>query len=137
MRYLVVDTRSQVPLYEQILGQIRGRVRTGELAPGTPLPSVRQLAADLGVNPNTVAKAYMLLEREGIIQTVRRRGAFVAGTAPARAHDWMDRRFSESVEKVLEEAERLGLDRKQLLTAVKHILQGKKSKRNPTGGGSR
>ncbi|MFH1144214.1 MAG: GntR family transcriptional regulator [Candidatus Eisenbacteria bacterium] len=137
MRYLVVDTRSQVPLYEQILDQIRSRVRTGELVPRTPLPSVRQLAADLAVNPNTVAKAYMLLEREGIIQTVARRGVFVAGAAPARAHDWEDRRFAESLEKVLEDAKRLGLDRRQLLAAVNRRLRSKTSKRKPTGGRSR
>ena len=75
---LTVDASSETPIYVQIMDQIRARVRDGALLAGTPLPSVRQLAGDLEVNPNTVAKAYALLEHEGVLLTRSRRGVFVA-----------------------------------------------------------
>ena len=132
MPCVVIDMRSPLPLYEQILDQIRARVRAGDLTPGAPLPSVQQLASDLAINPNTVAKAYLLLEREGIIQTVSRRGVFVAGNAPAQAGDWVERRLARSLEHVIEEARRLGLDQRQILAAFTRKLEGK-----PPRGGSR
>jgi GntR family transcriptional regulator len=66
-----------VPVFAQIVSQIREAVRRGELKPGTPLPAIRQLALDLVINPNTVAKAYRLLERDNVIETRGRHGSFV------------------------------------------------------------
>jgi len=65
-----------VPIYAQIVDQIRRQVATGQLQPGEQLPTVRQLAVDLTVNPNTVARAYTELEREGVIVTQQGRGTF-------------------------------------------------------------
>ena len=64
-------------VYEQIVVQIEQGVKTGRLSPGTPLPSIRQLAVDLDINPNTVAKAYQILETHRVIRTAGRRGTFV------------------------------------------------------------
>ena len=64
-----IDERSPEPVFSQLITQIREAVRSGELKPDTPLPTIRQLAADLQVNPNTVAKAYRLLERDAVIET--------------------------------------------------------------------
>jgi DNA-binding transcriptional regulator YhcF (GntR family) len=75
---LVVDPRSAVPPFEQLRVQILDLVGTGELAPETRLPTVRKLASDLGVAPNTVARTYRELERAGIIETRGRHGTFVA-----------------------------------------------------------
>lgn len=79
---VVIDRSSDEPVYEQIARQIRECVTSGELPPGTPLPTVRILASDLGVNLNTVARAYWLLEEEGFVRIRDRSGAEVL--APAR-----------------------------------------------------
>ena len=83
---LTLDPSSPTPPYEQIRMQIAALVRDGELVPGTRLPTVRRLAGDLGLAPNTVARSYRELERDGIIQTRGRQGSFIAlqGTANQR-----------------------------------------------------
>lgn len=75
---LTVDPRSAVPPFEQVRVQLLALVSSGELAPGTRLPTVRRLAEDLGIAPNTVARTYRELETDGIIQTRGRHGSFVA-----------------------------------------------------------
>ena len=125
MLYVEVDVHSAVPVYEQIMDQIRGAVRSGQLTPGTPLPSVRQLAADLELNPNTVAKAYGLLERDGVVKTARRRGTVVAGTAAAKARKAVHLRLQEAVDHVLEHTASLGIDADELLDALRSRLRQK------------
>jgi GntR family transcriptional regulator len=73
---LTIDERLPEPVFSQIITQIREAVRRGRLKPGAPMPAIRQLAIDLQINPNTVAKAYRLLERDSVIETGRR-GSFV------------------------------------------------------------
>jgi GntR family transcriptional regulator len=73
-----IDLTSSVPIYMQIVEQIRHLVATGRLQPGEKLLTIRQLAVDLRVDPNTVAHAYNLLHNEGVISTQRGRGTFVA-----------------------------------------------------------
>ena len=80
---LLVDRSGDVPVYEQIADDLRRRIAAGELAAGVPLPPVRTLASDLGVNLNTVARAYRLLEEEGFVRIRDREGVEVA--APAKA----------------------------------------------------
>ena len=79
---LEVDTSTSEPVYEQIVRQIEDHVRAGTLPPGAALPSIRQLADDLELNPNTVAKAYKLLELSRVILTAGRKGTFVRSEAP-------------------------------------------------------
>jgi GntR family transcriptional regulator len=73
-----VDPHSHVPLYEQIVEHIRGLVAAGVCRPGEPLPSIRALALELVVNPNTVQRAYQELERQGLVYTRKGLGVFVA-----------------------------------------------------------
>ncbi len=86
---LLIDPRDDVPVYGQIAGQIRSRIATGDVPAGTLLPPVRVLAGDLGVNMNTVARAYRLLEAEGFVRIHERSGAEVI--APARPGSDPDR----------------------------------------------
>lgn len=72
-----IDADSAVPPFDQIKAQLRDQVRAGALAPGTRLPSIRQLAGDLGVAPGTVARAYAELEAEGLLDSSRTRGTRV------------------------------------------------------------
>ncbi|MEX2171389.1 MAG: GntR family transcriptional regulator [Pirellulales bacterium] len=72
------DTTSRVPIYRQLIEQVRAGVATGKLKPGERLPSVRLLSRELVVNPNTIARAYTELEREGVLHTRQGLGVFVA-----------------------------------------------------------
>ncbi len=80
---LVVDPGSVVPAYEQLRVGVAGLIASGRLEPGARLATVRQLATDLGLAPNTVARAYRLLEADGLISTHGRRGTFVSSAGLA------------------------------------------------------
>jgi GntR family transcriptional regulator len=118
-----VDTGSETPMYVQIMAQLRALVRDGELGPGTLLPSVRQLASDLEVNPNTVAKAYMLLEAEDVVRTTRRRGTYVAEYGAREAAQGSRARLIEAIDRMLDEAKHLRLDREALLEELERRVE--------------
>jgi DNA-binding transcriptional regulator YhcF (GntR family) len=82
---ITVDPDSPVPPYEQVREQVRTQVGSGQLAAGTKLPTVRQLAADLGLATNTVARAYRELEGLGVIETRGRAGSVVSGDGVSQA----------------------------------------------------
>ena len=82
MILLKPNPSSGVPMYLQLLEQVKHAIATGALKPGEHLPSIRPLAEELVVNPNTVAKAYRELEHEGVIELRQGAGAFVSNTAP-------------------------------------------------------
>ena len=74
---LKIDLQSGVPIYIQVVERIKHMIATGELKPGDQLPTVRQLAQELVVNPNTIARAYTLLDQAGVISTQQGRGTYV------------------------------------------------------------
>lgn len=82
---IVIDIDDSVPLFAQLIGQIKSAVLSDQISPGDALPSIRQLANDLDVNNKTVAKAYRLLERDSVIQTRGYRGTFVHPDAKANS----------------------------------------------------
>jgi GntR family transcriptional regulator len=96
-----IDPRSHLPIYRQIAEEIRAAVAAGIYRPGEALPSLRAMAVEIQVNPNTVQRAYDELEREGLIYCQRGRGLFVSeqGTASARltAGDGVRRSFDEAI----------------------------------------
>lgn len=93
-----LDPQSTIVPFEQVRGQITDLIRSGDLAAGQRLPSIRQLAADLRVAPGTVAKAYSMLESEGLIETSRTRGTRVApGNAHPREIQRAARRFVNAI----------------------------------------
>ncbi len=75
-----LDLQSRVPIYQQLKNRITELVLLGVIEAGDPLPSVRNMARELGVNPNTVSKAYQDLEREGVIYSIGGKGSFISGT---------------------------------------------------------
>ena len=81
---LTVDPRSGVPIYLQLIEQVKRSVALGILQSGEQLPTVKQLALDLTINPNTVARAYRDLERDGVIETAAGRGSFVRTNGSAQ-----------------------------------------------------
>jgi GntR family transcriptional regulator len=84
MILLKPNPSSGVPIYLQLMEQVRHAIETGALRPGEQLPSIRPLAEELVVNPNTVAKAYRELEHEGVIELRQGAGAFVSNKVPAK-----------------------------------------------------
>ncbi|MDQ1570184.1 MAG: hypothetical protein QOF79_858 [Actinomycetota bacterium] len=83
MAMISIDSRSATPPFEQLRVQLIEQVKSGELAAGTRLPTVRKLAEDLGLAPNTVARAYRELEADGFIETRGRNGSFVSAQGDA------------------------------------------------------
>ncbi len=98
---IVIDTSDSVPVFAQLIDQIKKAVLSGELSAGAALPSIRQLANDMGLNHNTVAKAYRLLERDAVIETKGYRGTFIHPDAKANStvdlNAWVTSTLSETV----------------------------------------
>lgn len=78
---ITIDYQSKLPLYEQIAGRFQALILKGALPPGSQMPSVRSLAMELSINPNTIQKAFSLLESQGYVYPVKGRGNYVADTA--------------------------------------------------------
>jgi GntR family transcriptional regulator len=106
---LHVDPKDPTPIYAQLERAIRVGIATARLQPGQQLPTVRQLAVELRVNANTVARVYLNLEREGVLQTKRGVGTFIASAQVPEAHDQhRERRLQSISDKFLTEATSLG-----------------------------
>ncbi len=121
--HLEVDFRSHEPATEQIRDQIRFLIASGELKPGDQLPTVRQLAADLRVNFNTVARAYRTLDEEGLISTQHGRGTFVLEPPPDAAPEELRRRVvEEAVRKCIETARGLGFTKDEISKLVENAF---------------
>jgi GntR family transcriptional regulator len=115
---VVVVPGSTVPIYRQIVDQVRAAIARGDLPAGDALPSVRALAEELVVNVNTVAKAYGELVRHGDVISELGRGVFVAEAPPHLPELEQRRRLAPAVERLVAEAIHLGVDRDALLAAV-------------------
>jgi GntR family transcriptional regulator len=115
---LHIDTSSRLPIYQQLAQQIREAIARGELQPEAGLPSVRQLSRDLTVNPNTVARAYTELEREGLLISRPGRGIFVAQPRNDLTRAARDRRLTEQLDRWLTEAVHLGYSANEVLALV-------------------
>lgn len=118
-----IDDTDSRPIYQQIVDEVRRGLVTGTLGPEDPLPSVRQLAGELKVNPNTVQQAYRELEREGVVYVRRGQGTFVAevrgGTARERSE-----LASSLAQRTLREAYRHGLGAEELIEAIQKAADG-------------
>lgn len=110
---------STTPIYRQVVDQIRLAVVTGDLEPGDPLPSVRALAAQLVVNPNTIAKAYAELSRSGEIVSQRGRGMFIGHAVPTPAPSERRARLASEVERVIQQALLLGASQAEVLSLIR------------------
>ena len=113
-----IATGSSVPIYRQIMDGLRQAIAGGGLALGDQLPSVRSLAERLLLNPNTVARAYGELAREGIIESRQGRGVFVARRRQVYTKAERTRRLERAVEALVAEALLLDFDREEILESV-------------------
>lgn len=120
MNIVTVDPRDATPIHAQVERGLRAAIATGRLRAGDQLPTVRQLAVDLQVNANTVARVYHTLERAGVITTKRGVGSFITAS-PADAHppDDRDRRLQAFVTRVLADAGAAGFTVNQVIAALR------------------
>lgn len=121
-----INPKSAIPIHRQIGDQIRRSVAAGLLEPGDQLPSVRELAARLLVNPNTVAKVYRDLERDGLLETRRGQGTFISPEVAALAE--ADRRLllAEQLEAAARDVHAFGLSDKAALDLFREVLANRK-----------
>lgn len=113
---------SGAAIYRQIADQVRRAVAAGELAVGDPLPSVRALAKELVVNPNTVAKAYAELGADGVLETQPGRGVFVAKRRSVFSEAERMRRLDEALETAINESIRLDFSSDEILDRMRARL---------------
>lgn len=116
--YIQVDPKSSTPLYAQIMEQMRRAVATGVLQPGDQAPRVRDLAEQLRVNPNTVARAYRELQAEGLLVARQGSGTFVSDEAEAIGEEEQRRILAERLEEAARLARDAGLSKKEFLQAA-------------------
>src|SRR3954447_3807007 len=113
-----INSASRLPIYQQLVQQVREAIARGELKPEQQLPSVRQLSRDLVVNPNTIARAYTELEREGLLTNRPGRGVFVAEPKDELTREARRRRLLESLDRLLTEAVHLGFSEEEVARLV-------------------
>ena len=115
---LVIDKFSRKPIYEQIVEGIERDIMMGILREREQLPSIRELSAILGVNPNTIQKAFGELDRNGIIVSGQGRGCFVADKAALKIKEKLSVKITE-IENIAAELARAGIEEEKLISAVR------------------
>ena len=118
-----IDNASERPVYQQIMGQIKLDIALGRLMKEEKLPTVRQLAKQLAINPNTIAKAYRQLEQEGIIVTKPGAGAFVANLDSNLSRIVKKKLVCEELERIAVEAFHMQIDRQTLLECLENTVE--------------
>ena len=118
-----INPTSGVPIYRQIVDQVRALVAGGLLREGDLLPSVRQVASDASVNPMTVSKAYSRLETEGVVRRVRGLGMQILPPSQNGSVDERKQQFRATLEPALHRARQLGLNQKQIREVISTLLQ--------------
>ena len=120
-----IDPRDKTPIYAQLERGLRAAIATSRLRPGDQLPTVRQLAVELRVNANTVARVYGELERAGVLETRRGVGSFISATpAQARPPREHDRRLRAFVTRVLADADTAGFAVDEVIAALREHRKG-------------
>lgn len=118
---LFISQTNPQPLYRQVVEQIRARILSGDLTPGTPLPSVRQLAAQISASVITTRRAYLELEREGLITTRPGLGTFVAQISGQRRKEITMGMLREELERLAARARELGVPSQELVDLVRAV----------------
>lgn len=121
---ITIDYQNRAPIYEQIVERFQTLILKGILPPGSQMPSVRSLAIELSINPNTIQKAYAALEQEGYIYPVKGRGNFVADN-----DDLLEQKrenYLEKIERIFIEGRELGITKEQCVKVLESCWKGEK-----------
>ncbi|HEY6272045.1 MAG TPA: GntR family transcriptional regulator [Terriglobales bacterium] len=116
-----LDLQSGVPVYRQIVDQVRGGVASGALTVGDQLPTVRQLAVDLSINPNTVVRAYRELELGGLLETHQGSGTFISAQKIRRGNEERARQLARIVEDCVSRAGAAGFTVDDLIEQLREL----------------
>lgn len=116
VQMFLLNTQSKEPIFEQIQNQILRFIQAGVLAPGDRLPSVRQLAQENGINPNTVSKAYIELEKNGYVYNIPKKGVYVSDIDLKQSH-------SNQIVKVLQPLKDSGIQKQELMDAIEILYK--------------
>jgi GntR family transcriptional regulator len=119
-----LDQANGVPVYRQIIRQIEYGILSGRLKTGDKLPTIRSLAVDLKINPNTIAKAYGELEIRGILITQVGSGTYIADKRPEPEEDVRGRKLREVLERFMGEMQSLGAEKQEILRLVEGFFNG-------------
>jgi len=131
-----VDTSSFVPIYEQIKKEFKKEIFQGELRPHDALPSIRDLATELLINPNTVARAYRELDMEGFIYTRKGKGCYVSDDSSQLMDQERREILTQAFDEVIEEAKKYGLEQEEIKKLFEDrliVLQKTKEKGEKNG----
>jgi GntR family transcriptional regulator len=116
-----LDAHSGVPVYRQLIDQVQAAVASGVLGAGDQLPTVRQVAVDLAINPNTVLRSYREMEIRGLLDTQQGTGTFVADRKVEYSRDERDRQLGQLVGEFVSRAGAAGFTLKQLMKALRDL----------------
>ncbi len=117
---IILDYRDKRPIYEQVVEKLERLIVCGGLEANTKMPSVRSLALDLAVNPNTIQRAYAQLEQDGYLYTVSGRGSFVSHESEWR--NAKEKQLTEKLKEVVQEAKEAGMTKEQILSAAEEVF---------------
>ena len=113
-----LDYQSRIPIYEQIVNGIENYVALGILKEKTQIPSIREMASNLGINPNTVKKSYDILENKGIITTISTKGTFIADDTKKATNDKIDKEINIIKEKIIN-LTKMGISYEEIIERIK------------------
>ncbi|MDR2068823.1 MAG: GntR family transcriptional regulator [Spirochaetaceae bacterium] len=117
-----VDPESGIPIYRQIIQQIEYAILSGRMKPGDKLPTIRSLAIELRINPNTIAKAYGELEIRGILITQVGSGTYVSDKKPVQEADERNRKIQAVIGRFVQEMQNLGVRKEGIKKLIEHYL---------------
>ena len=124
-----LDAHSGVPVYRQLIDQVQAAIASGVLATGDQLPTVRQVAVDLAINPNTVSRAYREMEIRDLLDTQQGTGTFIADRMVEYSKDERDRQLAQLTGEFVSRAGAAGFTLKQLVRALREMQPEEDSKR--------
>lgn len=120
---IIINMQSMIPIYEQLINQIKGLIKTGIFKENDSLPSVRSLASDLKISALTVKKAYDYLEEEGIVKTIHGKGTYVTFVNKELIKEEQIRIFEEELELILKKASLAGISKEDIKTSFDLIME--------------
>ena len=129
--FFTIDPSNGIPLYDQIVRQVKFATANESLTPGDLVPSVRELARDLAINPNTVARAYRELQTDGVLATVRGTGLQITSAAPKRCRGDRIKLIRERIRSALSEARHSQLELSEIQTLIDEELARIEKKGTP------
>jgi len=118
----ILDLHTGVPVYRQLIDQVRGGIAFGSLAAGDQLPTVRQLAVDLAINPNTVMRAYRELELGGLLETHQGTGTFISNKKPEKKTAERERQLSQMAGEFAARVGAAGFTLEELIDRMRELL---------------